>query len=220
MSIFDIIGPVMIGPSSSHTAGAVRLGRMARYLLDDEPALVRFALAGSFAATGVGHGTHEALLGGVLGLDPDNPQIIDAMALAEGFGLVSDFTEVDVRTDHPNTVWITLEGKGGASVKMVGSSIGGGRIKLLEVDGLQIDQEVQLTTLLTTYQDRPGVVAAVTRILAGYHMNIAGMKVYRSARGKTALMLLETDDSIPKPALEAVRRLPSVIWVRYVPLLR
>lgn len=220
MGIFDIIGPVMVGPSSSHTAGAVRLGRMARCLLNDQPTRVLLALAGSFAATGEGHGTHEALLGGVLGLDPDDPAIVHAKTLAEEEGLQWEYSQIETGKEHPNTVRINLQGSKGQTITVEGSSVGGGNVRLLTIDGLRVDQDLKLPTLLAAYPDRPGVVAAVTRILAGYRLNIAGMKVRRGARGKAALMTLETDEEIPESALEAVQRLPGMNWTRYVPLLK
>lgn len=217
MSIFEIIGPVMIGPSSSHTAGAVRLGRMARYLLGVEPIRAHFTLTGSFAATGEGHGTLDGLLGGVLGLDPDDPSIVNSPAVARERGIEAVFSTDEAWSEHPNTVRMTLEGREGGKLEVAGSSIGGGKIRLLTLDGLRVDHDIELSTLIAVYPDRPGVAAAITRILAGYHTNIAAMKVNRRERGKTALMLLETDEPIPDSALEAVQRLPWMEWVRYVP---
>lgn len=220
MGILEIIGPVMIGPSSSHTAGAARLGKLARNLFKAIPIAAEFVLSGSFAATGSGHGTPEALLGGVLGLDPDDPELLHSQEKAQEVGMKFEFREGDMTTEHPNTVIITLHNNQDQKFEITGSSVGGGKIKLLRIFEFAAEMDIELPFLSAVYPDRPGVAAAVTHILAEHQANIACMKIYRRARGEKALMAVETDDAIPDAAVEAIRLLPGMEWVGFTPLLK
>lgn len=220
MGILEIIGPVMIGPSSSHTAGAARLGKLAQHLLRGRPVAAKFILSGSFAETGPGHGTPEALLGGVLGLDPDDPALVHSREKAEDNGIKIEFLDEKVTADHPNTVMIILRDQTEQTIEITGSSVGGGKIRLLKIFEFMVDMDIELPFLAAIYPDRPGVAAAVTHILAEHQANIACMKIYRKARGERALMAVETDDAIPESAVEAIRLLPGMEWVGFTPLLK
>lgn len=219
MGIFDIIGPVMVGPSSSHTAGAVRIGAFARLVLGAEPARALIQLHGSFAATGEGHGTPLALLAGLLGLAPDDERIPAAEALAAERGLDYRFEEADLGdTVHPNSVRLALEAQG-TSLELSASSVGGGRIAVFDIDGFEVDLEGVYPTILLTYPDRPGAVAVVSAILANATLNIASIKAHRNARGGEALMAVELDVAPPAHVLEALRCLPQFEQVRFIPSL-
>lgn len=218
MGIFDIIGPVMVGPSSSHTAGAVRIGEFARKLLGQEPARALIGLHGSFAATGEGHGTPLALLAGLLGLDPDDEGIPAAREIALERGLDFRFEEVDLGEVHPNSVVVHLEGDG-ASVDMMASSVGGGVIRVWDLDGFQVDLDGAYPTVLLAYPDRAGAVAQVTSIFSAIGMNIATLKAHRTGRGGDALMSVQLDEVPSAEVLDALRHLPGFQQVRFVPRL-
>ena len=197
MRLFDILGPVMVGPSSSHTAGAVRIGLVARRLLGDEPAHADISLHGSFAMTGHGHGTDCALIAGLLGMQPDDLRIPNSFAIAEEKGLTFTFSNVQMRNAHPNTARLQLTGKNGRTIDVVAESIGGGRIHISYIDGIEANFSGEHNTLIVHNQDVPGHVAAVASALMQRHVNIATMQLYRSEQGGYAVMILECDQPIP-----------------------
>lgn len=216
--VFDIIGPVMVGPSSSHTAGAARLGRMARTILGEQPSAVEIGLHGSFAQTYRGHGTDKALVAGLLGLKPDDAHIKDALSSAPQQGLDVDFKTIDLGdTAHPNTVLFHLTGVSGRKVKIIGASTGGGSIKITEIDGYSVELTGEYYTLISIHQDKPGVIALVTHILAQEGVNIAFMRVSRREKGSQALAIIEADLSIPKHILTAVQSIPAVKLALLIP---
>ena len=215
VSLFDVIGPVMIGPSSSHTAGAARLGNMARRICGLDFQRVEFLLHGSFAQTGKGHGTEKALLGGVLGLKASDERIKDSFALAEQQGLAFLFAEIDLGDHHPNSVKIVLHGRE-STCSIIGSSIGGGKISICEIDGMSMEFSGEYPTIITRHHDEPGVVARVSAILSQYGINIAFLKVFRQYRAGEASMVIETDQQVDKEILarlEAVDGIERVIFV-------
>ena len=218
MGIFDIIGPVMVGPSSSHTAGAARIGAFARKVLGTAPEKAVIQLHGSFAATGEGHGTHLALLAGLLGLAPDDERIPAAEALAREQGLDYRFEKVDLGDVHPNSARLRLEAAG-TKLELCASSVGGGRIVVWNIDGFAVDLEGQYPTILLTYPDRPGAVAIVSAILANANLNIATIKAHRDSRGGKALMTVELDMEPPANVLDSLRCLPQFQQVRLIPSL-
>lgn len=218
MGIFDVIGPVMVGPSSSHTAGAVRIGLFARRLLGSEPAKATLALHGSFAATGEGHGTPLALLAGLLGLLPDDESVPRAADLAQERGLDFAFESVDLGEVHPNSVRLELRGEQG-SLELCASSVGGGRIKIWNIDGFAVNLDGEYPTLLFVYPDRPGAVAVVSAILANAAINIATLKAYRTERGGLALMAVQLDEVPPSNVVDSLRHLPHFQQVRFIPAL-
>ena len=218
MNLFDILGPVMVGPSSSHTAGAVRIGLMARALLGQEPVRARLLLHGSFASTGEGHGTHRALIAGLLGLSPDDSRVPDSFALAGERGLEFTFGTCVLRDVHPNSVLIQLEGAQGGALEVGASSPGGGRIQVFRVDGLSTSFTGELPTLVVHNSDQPGCVSQVTGVLAGHGMNVATLQLNRGGRGESAVMVLECDQPIPDEVAQEVRALPGILRVtRYTP---
>ena len=183
MRLFDVLGPVMTGPSSSHTAGAVRIGSTARRLLGEQPAQAEILLYGSFAATGRGHGTDRALVAGLLGMQPDDDRIPNSFALAKASGLHYKIGSINLRGAHPNTAVLRLVGVSGRKLEVVGASIGGGRINICQIDGITTNFGGDHNTLIVHNQDTPGHVATVSECLSAHGVNIATMQLYRSAAG-------------------------------------
>jgi L-serine dehydratase len=210
MGVFDIVGPVMIGPSSSHTAGAVRLGKMARTILGETPVAATIYLYGSFARTYKGHGTDKALVAGLLGFSTEDIRIKDALFLAVQANLHVNFSAIEEGAFHPNTAQMQLIGVSGKTVKVTGSSIGGGRIIINQIDGFEVEITGDYYTLITLHQDKPGIIAMITQILAQQNVNIAFMKVSRKQKGVQALMVLETDHPIPEEVLAAIDPVPAI----------
>ncbi len=194
--VFDIVGPVMIGPSSSHTAGAVRLGLMARKVLGEPAVRADINLHGSFAQTYRGHGTDKALIAGILGFAPDDERIREALAIAEEQGLVFSFQKVNLEQAHPNTAVIHLTGASGRTVRVRGASVGGGNIRITNIDGYEVELTGIYPALNTIHHDKPGIITKVTQILARYEYNIAFMRVSRQSRGEMAMMILELDEPL------------------------
>ena len=218
MNLFDILGPVMVGPSSSHTAGAVRIGRMARALLGQTPVKAELLLHGSFASTGEGHGTHQALVAGLLGLAPDDSRVPNSFSLAQERGLAFPFGACQLRDVHPNSVIIRLEGEQGGSLEVGASSPGGGRIKVFRVDGLENSFSGELTTLVVHNSDKPGCVSQVTGALAAQGLNVATLQLNRGGRGGSAVMVIECDQPVSGATAQWLRSLPGILRVnRYTP---
>ena len=218
MNIFDIMGPVMVGPSSSHTAGAVRIGLVTRRLLGEPVKEAELLLHGSFAATGEGHGTDRALVAGLLGMKPDDERIPDSFALAEKQGLRFTVGTVALRNVHPNTALLRVVGASGKKLEVVASSLGGGRIKICRLDGIETNFSGDCPTLVVHNVDQPGHVAQVTALLRRYSINIAAMQLYRDTRGGYAVMVLECDQPIPAEPLRSLEREDGIIKVTYLNL--
>lgn len=210
MRLLDVLGPIMIGPSSSHTAGAARLGKLARTLLGERPVKALITLHGSFAATGEGHGTDLALIGGILGFDADDERIRNSYSHAQEQGLEFVFAAGDLGDVHPNTARIELEGETGKKVSIMGSSIGGGKVEVTEIDGLKVSLTGEKSTLVATYPDRPGVAASITSIFASRAVNIASMRITRTGRGKAAICIIECDTDIPQDIVDFIAKLPGI----------
>lgn len=215
IDIFDIMGPIMVGPSSSHTAGAVRIGRMARTLLGDRPVRAALHLHGSFAETGVGHGTDRALIAGLLGMAPDDLDIPNSFAIAGERGLTFTFDEVDLRDAHPNSVQMELVGEHDECLTMQACSTGGGRIMVTKIDGVELTFTGDYNTLTIRNKDDRGHLADVTTALALARINVANMSLHRDSKGGSALMVIETDDPVPGSILELIRKLPGILRVTY-----
>ncbi len=205
MGIFDIIGPVMIGPSSSHTAGAARIGRMVREILGDEIVSATITLYGSFAKTGHGHGTDKALVAGLMGYAPDSGTIRDALSIAEERGISIRFNVSEEDMGHPNVAEIFATGKAGKSITVVGRSLGGGRVKITSIGGYPVEITGEEYTLLTRHNDVPGIVADVASVLAEEKVNISHMRVFRKGKGREAVMVIHTDQKIPDAVIEKVQ---------------
>ncbi|WP_033169026.1 L-serine ammonia-lyase, iron-sulfur-dependent subunit beta [Selenomonas sp. ND2010] len=208
--VFDIVGPVMIGPSSSHTAGAVRLGLMARKILGETVVKAEINLHGSFAQTYRGHGTDKALIAGILGFSPEDERIRDALTLAQEQGIDYSFQTVNLDDAHPNTAVIYLVGVTGRVARVRGASVGGGNILITNIDGYSVELTGQYPALITIHRDRPGVITQVTQILSRYEVNIAFMRVSRQNRGETAMMIMELDDQPADDVVEECREVYEV----------
>lgn len=220
MNIFDILGPVMVGPSSSHTAGAVRIGYITRELLGEEPVKIAMFLHGSFAETGEGHGTDRALIAGVLGMQPDDERIPHSFELAQESGISIEKASIHLRNVHPNTVLLKVTGQNNRVLEVVGSSLGGGRIQICQIDGMKTRFSGEAPTLVVRNFDQPGHVADVTRLLAEEQVNIASMHISRDVRGGYAVMVIETDHPIPEPLLKDLRTLDGILQVTCINLSR
>ena len=197
MDIFDIIGPVMVGPSSSHTAGAVRIGYIAGKLMGEPIAKAEILLYGSFLATGKGHGTRKALVAGLLGMKPDDMRIPNSFEIAKEHGIEVVFGESTLREAHPNTAQILLTSVTGKKLEIVGESLGGSRINIAQIDGITTNFSGDYPTLVVHNMDQPGHVAEVTSMLAHKSVNIATMQLYRANRGGNSVMVLECDQEVP-----------------------
>jgi L-serine dehydratase len=217
VSILDIIGPVMVGPSSSHTAGACRIGLFARGLVSGQPDTARIELHGSFARTGSGHGTDRAIVGGLMGFFPDDERLRESLDLAEKAGLTFSFVNSKLRGDHhPNTTRISLE-RAEQHAVVTGSSLGAGRILITEIDGFSVEVTGAFPTLVFVAQDVPGIISAVSTALARQGDNIATMKVSRRQKGGDAIHIYELDQPASPQAMEVIRAIPAVSMIRSIP---
>lgn len=218
MNIFDIMGPVMVGPSSSHTAGAVRMGRVARHLLGSQPVRAEILLHGSFAATGAGHGTDRAIVAGLLDLAPDDPAIPHSLRLAREAGMEVSIRPVDLRSAHPNTAILNLTNGAGRALSVSASSLGGGRIRVNAIDGMEASFSGDQPTLIIRNEDRPGIVSEVSYALSRRNANIATMQLYRDRRGGLAVMVIECDAPLPPAVREELAGLDGVVRCTYLDL--
>lgn len=206
LSIFDVIGPNMIGPSSSHTAGAVAIALLARKMYAQPIDKVTFTLYGSFAKTYHGHGTDKALLGGILGFSTDDERIRDAFEIATERGLEYKYIiDEETMTDHPNTADIVLENKSGHTLSIRGESIGGGKMKIVRINNIDVEFTGEYCTLIIQQVDKPGVVAHITQCLSDENVNIAFMRLFREDKGATAFTVVESDEKIPAEILDKIR---------------
>lgn len=209
-SIFDIIGPVMIGPSSSHTAGAARLGKMARCIFGSVPKKVEMTLYGSFAKTYKGHGTDRALLGGLLGFKEDDKRIRNGKELADEASLDYTFIESPLDIGHPNVVKFDLYGEKERHMSVVGRSIGGGQIMITEVDGNDMSITGDEFTLVVFHEDKPGAISLISQALSESDINIASMRVFRKGKYKDAVMVITTDSAVNPITVQFMRECPGI----------
>ena len=214
-SIFDILGPVMVGPSSSHTAGAARIGLIARQLFGRQPEKAVVYLHGSFAATGKGHGTDKALIAGLLGMKPDDLRIPHSFEIAGEMGMDFTIEPRDLRDAHPNTAQIIMEA-GEKKMTMQAFSIGGGRIRVSKLDGIDVNFSGESNTLIVRNIDQPGRITEVAAALSNENINIATMQVFRDKRGGIAVMVVETDQVVPKSAIEGLENKKGIIRVTFL----
>ncbi len=216
MDIFDIIGPVMVGPSSSHTAGAVRIGYIAGKLMGEPIAKAEILLYGSFLATGKGHGTRKAIVAGLLGMKPDDMRIPNSFEIAKEHGIEVVFGKSTLREAHPNTAQILLTSVTGKKLEIVGESLGGSRINIAQIDGITTNFSGDYQTLVVHNMDQPGHVAEVTSMLAHKSVNIATMQLYRANRGGNSVMVLEYDQEVPEDGINWLRHAEGVVKVTYL----
>lgn len=216
VGIFDVIGPVMVGPSSSHTAGAARLGNIASRICGKDLYKVDFYLHGSFAKTYEGHGTGKALLGGILGMLPSDERIRDSEIIAKEKGLEYAFHPTDLGDVHPNTVKIIMYTNDGNLCEVIGSSVGGGNILITSINGMDMQFSAGYPTIITKHIDKPGIVAQVTSILSNHNINIAFLKVFRKSRGSEASMVIETDQKIDTVIIKELENMSGIKKVIFV----
>jgi L-serine dehydratase len=217
ISMFDVIGPVMVGPSSSHTSGAATIAWMSRQIFTGEIKKVDFTLYGSFADTYKGHGTDRALLGGILGFRSDDTRIKDAYELAKEAGVEASFTpdhETEVR--HPNTVDIRMEAENGHTLMIRAESIGGGRVRIVKMNDIDVDFTGEYSTVIVGHKDKPGAAAYITGILSDYNVNIAFLRIFRKEKGGDAVTVIESDDYIPE---RSINDLMAHNWITSVDLI-
>ena len=215
-SIFDILGPVMVGPSSSHTAGAVRIGQIARQLFGRQPEKATVYLHGSFAATGKGHGTDKALIAGLLGMKPDDMRIPHSFEIAKEQGMDFVIENKDIKGAHPNTAQIIMEAEGKKAMKIQAYSIGGGRIRVSKLDGIDVNFSGESNTLIVRNVDQPGRIGEVSAALSKENVNIVTMTVFRDKRGGFAVMVVETDQIVSEEAIKTLESKEGILKVIFL----
>ncbi|MBM3267417.1 MAG: L-serine ammonia-lyase, iron-sulfur-dependent subunit beta [Candidatus Sericytochromatia bacterium] len=216
-SIFSIIGPVMVGPSSSHTAGAVRIGQLARSILGETPSVAEIFLHGSFAETGPGHGTDKAIVAGLLGLETWDDRVKDAFDLAHEAGFKFGIKAANLGPRmHPCSTRLVVTSRAGLRFDIVGSSLGGGSVVLTEINGFEVKLSGEYHTLVTVHADRPGIIREVSTVLGDHQVNIAFMKVARKHKGDEAFMTVETDEPIAEACVAAIRAIDGMHSVRFL----
>lgn len=215
MNIFDIVGPVMVGPSSSHTAGAVRIGFVSRKLLGEPVKKVQLLLYGSFLATGKGHGTDRALIAGLLGMQPDDERVPFSFEEAKKAGMEFEFGEANLKEAHPNSVVLMITGESGKELEIIAASLGGGRMKICKIDGYEANFCAEYPTLIVQNLDQPGCVATVTTMLSELGINIATLQLYRDSRGGDAVMVVECDREVPPDSIHWLEDCAGIERVTY-----
>lgn len=214
--VFDILGPIMIGPSSSHTAGAARLAKVASIIAGGKIEKVEFLLHGSFAQTYKGHGTDKALVAGILNMDPWDENLKRSFNIAAEKGIEVKFIETDLGDVHPNTVKFIIKKEDGRITEVTGSSIGGGNILVFNIDGQNVEFTGERPTILTQHKDLPGVISKISAILYDENINIANMRVYRGSKGKMATMALETDNLISEGVMSRINKIDEIETVKFI----
>lgn len=211
ISVFDVLGPNMIGPSSSHTAGAAVIAQLAQKLIAPPLKKVEFTLYGSFAKTYHGHGTDRALLGGIMGFSTDDVCIRDSFRIAGERGLEFSFVPNETETDvHPNTVDIRMENAAGQVMTVRGVSLGGGKVKIVRINGVEVDFTGEYSAVIVVQQDKPGVVAHITKLLSDRGVNLAFMRLFRESKGLTAYSIIESDGRLPEGITEELKKNPYI----------
>lgn len=211
ISVFEVIGPNMVGPSSSHTAGAASIARLAWKMTHEKIKKVKFTLYGSFAQTYKGHGTDRALLGGMMGFETDDERIRDSFKIAEKEGIEFSFVANTIETEvHPNTVDMEIEDVTGRILTVRGESIGGGKVRLTRINGVKVLFTGEYHSLIVIHKDHPGVISKVTANLGECHVNIAYLRVYRENKGGIAYMIIESDEEITQDIVDKIEKNPFV----------
>lgn len=216
MNIFEILGPVMVGPSSSHTAGAVKIGYVCRKLMGEKIVNADIELYGSFLLTGKGHGTPQAIVAGLLGMTPDDARIPESFEIAKAEGLKFTIGEAKLKEAHPNSVLLRLTGESDKELEVIGESLGGSIINIAQIDGLPANISGDYPTLIASNMDVPGMVAKVSTVLFEAKINIAQMHLYRASRGKNSVLIAECDQEIEEKTLNDIRNLDGIMKVSYL----
>ena len=211
MDVFDIIGPIMIGPSSSHTAGAARIGKYALNILGAKPVKADIYFSGSFAKTYKGHGTDKAIVAGILGMDTDDPGIKYSFETAEHRGLEFAFHTGEIENAHPNTAFIVLTSESGKTVEVQGASVGGGNIVITKINGTEVEITEKFTTMIVLHRNIPGMISDVTRVLAQNGINIGKFDLRRNPRGGKGVMIIELDSDVPEYVNDEIKEMDNVI---------
>lgn len=210
MDAFDIVGPVMIGPSSSHTAGAVRIGKYASTILGEKPIEAHIYFSGSFAKTYKGHGTDKAIIAGILGMDTDDARIRNSIEIAKERKMEFVFHETEIDDSHPNTALVEITGESGKMISVQGASVGGGNILITKIGDTEVSINGKATTIIVHHMDVPGMISDVTNILARRGVNIGRFELRRSRKGGIAVMIIEIDGDISESVNEAIKNFPNV----------
>lgn len=219
ISVFDVLGPNMIGPSSSHTAGAAVIAFLAQKMINGPLVKVEFTLYGSFAKTYRGHGTDRALLGGIMGFSTDDMRIRESFQIAHANGLDFSFKTNEEETEiHPNTVDIAMENASGQKMIIRGESLGGGKVRIVRINQVQVDFSGEYSAVIVIHQDKPGVVAHITKCLSERNVNIAFMRLFREKKGHTAYSIVESDGRLPEDVSTRLRENVNVHDVMIVQL--
>ena len=216
MDLFDILGPVMVGPSSPHTAGAARIGLITRMLLGAQPVKARIGLYGSFQKTYLGHGTDKALIGGLLGMQVDDERLRESIRHAEEEGLTYSFYNAELRGAHPNTVILDVEAASGEKLCVQAASVGGGEIVIQAINGLEAGFSGHENTLIVTQKDVKGMIAQISSVLTAHSINIATMRVFRRSAGGEAMMVIEIDGHVEKSLIDWLKAMPGIYHVAYI----
>ena len=217
ISVFDVLGPNMIGPSSSHTAGAAIIAFLAQKMISPPLVKVDFTLYGSFAKTYKGHGTDRALLGGIMGFSADDTRIRDSFRIAEERGLEFSFTPNEEETEvHPNTVDISMENEAGRKMIVRGESLGGGKVRIVRINQVKVEFTGEYSAVIVIHQDKPGVAAHITKCLSDMNINIAFMRLFRKGKGANAYTIVESDERLPVEIGEKIRENANVHEVMIV----
>ena len=212
------MGPLMIGPSSSHTAGAVKIGLVTRRLLGAQPEKAEILLHGSFAATGGGHGTDKALVAGLLGMKPDDIEIPKSLEMAKQRGLDFSIGRIELRGAHPNSVVVRVKDEGHRQIEILAASLGGGRVKVMSIDGMDASFTCDYPTVIVRNEDKPGMISEVSTVLSQQNVNVAAMQLYRQRRGGLAVMVIESDQPVQADIIQRLRLCPGVVYVTYLDL--
>ena len=213
-SIFDVMGPIMIGPSSSHTAGAARIGRLAKKICGKDFTKVVFHLHGSFAKTYMGHGTDKALVAGALGMLPDDENLRDSFEIAKKRNVNYSFEQVDLGDVHPNSVKVEMFYEDGRVSYVIGSSIGGGNIKIIDIDGLKIDSTNAFPTLILKYNEQKGIISFVSTLLAENEYNIE--KMITEKNNGIVTLLVEIDKELTDEMKSKILHNERFILTKYI----
>lgn len=217
ISVFDVLGPNMIGPSSSHTAGAAIIAFLAQKMISPPLVKVDFTLYGSFAKTYKGHGTDRALLGGIMGFSADDTRIRDSFRIAEERGLEFSFTPNEEETEvYPNTVDISMENEAGRKMVIRGESLGGGKVRIVRINQVKVEFTGEYSAVIVIHQDKPGVAAHITKCLSDMNINIAFMRLFRKGKGAIAYTIVESDERLPVEIGEKIRENANVHEVMIV----
>lgn len=216
VGLFDILGPITVGPSSSHTAGAVRIGLICRKLLGEDVRKAKVTFYGSFADTYRGHGTDKAVIGGLLGFQTDNEKIRESLALADFRGLSYEIETGEEPRYHPNTVVIQASSRHG-KLSLRGESVGGGAVRIAEINGMETEATFLEDTLILIHRDSPGVMAGIAKILSTNGYNIGNLRLSRTRREGDVITVVETDAPVDAGTVNQLKQVESVSSVAMIP---